>query len=1763
VSAVRLRSGEPVYLTREGELYHGEQCLTHLVPGQRPEGLFLGGDVLLVTTATCVVRLWLGEGRATIETGHCQEAPQMREGPVHFARFNRIEGVGYACGGRGCALLVLDTGQRLCLAEGGFVSCRFVAQRAQAVSLAEGWTVAVAWAGGGLSRFAWGGEVQIRLRVTLVAVLLLPQAPYTEAFVVSAEGQVYRVGWPHLLLLSLERLPFAGGRQLSLEYPFGLYVTDLGQRRFHLMRNLGCLCAPGHALQAGHCQPSPAGGYVNLLGQFVACRPGSYAPLPLGTAAQACVGCPPGTYTGENQSAVCRACGGRVDPSASRCLRAEEACPNGTLALEGRCGACAEGQTGVRGVCAQCPEGTYSDPARGLYTCAACEEEAKSRFCPQACVAREAGVWVSSVNVLGVRPVDLAVARNGTLYLAAYRTLVVVDRSGGSVAVAVQGLVRGLALGGDERVLYAAVMGEEGLLCLAAEGTQQWQCPVAGVRAAAGVRWWRGALAVWDGAVVLHSTLRRQFEAPIVAMGGDENVLLVMLRGEGQQSVVKSVEDGAVWAQGAVWNPFLAVWRGRLVLSRGHAVVGLAGAENASGRVDGAGDAARFSSPGPMAVAPQAGLLLVADQTGVRVVHDQRGGCQCEGDFFYQQGCRACPVGLSSLAGARTCTTCAPGQYTEGATGACVPCARTMWWDDGPQPCPPLVDTLVPVDAGGLSLDDILSALLLRGEEELLLMGGRDYVSLQTLVLPLPVEAMLQDAAARARFWRRLPSVTRAPRDARLVLPGLWVRCSRAVLATEPCTCELPERLVLGGAPWEAARAAAGRIDYATLAVQVAPVPPTALFVARIDGGGGTVDGAAPIALVPAAPPVLRPSASQSAFSVCVAGWPATYACAAGQAWVAPLQECVPCKAGFFAASAEPCAPCPAGSFAAGVGSTACARCDSARWAGQSACEPLAEGRVCGAGLEPGAEEEECRPCRAGFSKAWGRVWCGACAPGSYAAGEGSTGCSACASATQWGSSACVPCAVGFVAAAGACRACAAGWYFAQESCVRKGVVECPAGTYLEDGGPYADNRCRACEPCAEGHVLVPYAEPPFCTNSTRRVGAPYRCVRLETLPGQFGQLSFNVSSLEFGVQYTACEGLPAYASWVRGPLPWYCYFECRFAVQGPISRQYLFFYSLERAVVDSLPPNVFPLDYPGLDADLMLLAGRVCLPCPTSQCPWGTWRPTAADGGCGPPLCGWGRSCQVMEAGVALYSPDGCTERCSRPANAHLTGLALPGQGDACAWECNFGFFLEEGVCVACAAAACAGLDAEFRGPLCLPTSRRTDFCVPCAASAIATLAPQRATGTCEYVCLPNVSYQHLGECRACDTRALCATGQRRVCAERPCVACPPLPSSMWTSAMAMPSNTEVCQVACMDGHHTLDARTGAVLQPPAFSYGMGTIACAPCHLRRHLPCPGRTCPPGYYMPVPGSGVCAACAVACGVGLTLSGCFCTQCAAPASQLLMHVEGRGCAAVCVHNHHGSCSPCAALNTPTLSFYAVWNASNGTRWWPAAQDPPHLPPRSGAPERRAGLCWPCPPERITVAGDADLCLSSSSVVVGPIIVAQEQHAVDEGFLFSMRSMVLSLLVGKKPRRSLLSAAPLICPPFAYGAACEECSPGFVRAAGGGCTWERVCGAARRVRAHAGGASLRLIIPAPHHHHQAAAADEPRAALQWVGCAPGWEWTGACTPCALGHFSRHRGFGPCLRCPSHMTTVAEGSVSPSQCLVQRVADGFFVQPSFIEG
>jgi hypothetical protein len=32
---------------------------------------------------------------------------------------------------------------------------------------------------------------------------------------------------------------------------------------------------------------------------------------------------------------------------------------------------------------------------------------------------------------------------------------------------------------------------------------------------------------------------------------------------------------------------------------------------------------------------------------------------------------------------------------------------------------------------------------------------------------------------------------------------------------------------------------------------------------------------------------------------------------------------------------------------------------------------------------------------------------------------------------------------------------------------------------------------------------------------------------------------------------------------------------------------------------------------------------------------------------------------------------------------------------------------------------------------------------------------------------------------------------------------------------------------------------------------------------------------------------------------------------------------------------------------------------------------------------------------------------------------------------------------------------------------------------------------------------------------------------------------------------------------MTTVAEGSVSPSQCLVQRVADGFFVQPSFIEG
>ena len=55
--------------------------------------------------------------------------------------------------------------------------------------------------------------------------------------------------------------------------------------------------------------------------------------------------------------------------------------------------------------------------------------------------------------------------------------------------------------------------------------------------------------------------------------------------------------------------------------------------------------------------------------------------------------------------------------------------------------------------------------------------------------------------------------------------------------------------------------------------------------------------------------------------------------------------------------------------------------------------------------------------------------------------------------------------------------------------------------------------------------------------------------------------------------------------------------------------------------------------------------------------------------------------------------------------------------------------------------------------------------------------------------------------------------------------------------------------QAACREGYHTLDINSRQALYPAAPSYDPATIACALCYLRPTVPCPSRTCPPGFIM--------------------------------------------------------------------------------------------------------------------------------------------------------------------------------------------------------------------------------------------------------------------------------------------------------------------------
>jgi hypothetical protein len=831
-----------IYGFRTQNLYYWSEArrttlfLTYIIPGHAPLGVFLhpsprslegDSEWAWVSTATCLLKVWIKAPdferapHSSVEAGHCYEQ-RMRDGPKHFARFNRIQAVASACAPQGgCGTLVLDTGRRLCLMEGDtVVSVATLPADAKAIGLGwrgGGWAWTVAWAAGGLSNPNFARSVRF------VALEVLNDEEGT-LFALDVDGYTYRISASGSR--RLERVPFAvsaDSTQLQLDLPYGLFVTDSAVQAFHLAKSVGCLCPPGFAIArigSEHCQPAPMGGYVNVLGVFQACGPGTFASLNQATSEATCQPCPPRTVSQRSQSSQCERCvEGLPDPSHTTCV---QRCPPGTvLAAAGDCAACPAGQTRLGdGRCAECPLMTYTDPDAQIYECTACNGSL-SGACPQPCNNSSLIITVATVTMLGFRPVDLAVAQNGTVYIAAFQLLVTVDQSGGSqlIPMAEFGLVRGLALQPqEERVLYAAVS-QDSLMCLVFVGVRHLQrmwymrtsVPVVvGVRGSARQGW----LALWDaatnsawvqGAVVL----RGDASNAIVAMCVWEERVVLMLQHVqlGNQSVV--LQGGQVWASAdrrTAWNPFMVVWRGQIVLSSANALLGLAGVGNQTGCVDHVGSQARFTGPGPMAVAPDPSMLLVGDQVGLRLLYAGQ-ACACpENHRQVEAGCLRCPAGLVSMGGSRTCTVCTQGQYNDERTGSCTPCARIRWWAAAPQPCPPLVDTMVASDASGLSLEDVFSELMRPPQG---IMRTKDYVSLQTLLLPLAHDSVLQDAAARSRFWTRAERVTPPPEvyvgdqlldlQLELLLPGFWIECSLYVLQFEACTCDLPAGMFVLG----------------------------------------------------------------------------------------------------------------------------------------------------------------------------------------------------------------------------------------------------------------------------------------------------------------------------------------------------------------------------------------------------------------------------------------------------------------------------------------------------------------------------------------------------------------------------------------------------------------------------------------------------------------------------------------------------------------------------------------------------------------------------------------------------------------------------------------------------------------------------------------------------------------------------------------------------------------------------------------------------
>jgi hypothetical protein len=646
---------------------------------------------------------------------------------------------------------------------------------------------------------------------------------------------------------------------------------------------------------------------------------------------------------------------------------------------------------------------------------------------------------------------------------------------------------------------------------------------------------------------------------------------------------------------------------------------------------------------------------------------------------------------------------------------------------------------------------------------------------------------------------------------------------------------------------------------------------------------------------LPCLPP-LYSAGGASACSACPAGktWSAASNgcanCAPG-AYMVPLPsyQCILCPRGKFlpfggSSSLQDCRQCAAGSIAPKAGASACTNCSIP-------------------GTTAQADGIKCAPCAPGTYNVDGGV-CVPCARGTFTTLSGSSACTVCNPGTYqtvtMGGTTCVLCPPGTISDGSTgleCRSCS-GWNnsFAssagQTQCTPR-RSQCELLQYINVSyDPAQDNTCAYCVPCAPDELTLAYDTSLFtlkllAPNASERYlsqlcpgnkEAPlYRCLSTKPVAGQYMSIAQSVgasvaTSAFDPYTFHTCEDTqfdPLVVAWVPGLNVQACYFSC--------------LYGVNLQAVTDIYRNIFNAPYAEDPTNNLFLQrmlsykASLCLPCPTSACPLGLYRPDYHTGrGCGPP-------CGLSSSPCHTINRDGCTLPCTnRPPNAgYVGGGPVLGQ-DWCPWQCLLGFFLSDNrtTCLPCGALPperlCNSSDYAL-APIeqCLPWHTSQALCKYCPPMPFARLVGwNNATASCQYQCISgyyanltagNTNATGSMTCTPChsvwlynwtlcpsgtylDERQCYSTGERPTC--RPCTQKAGVVRASFVSAGTLDAPAS-CKASCAPGYHTLSESTAvyADYTDLATFPSIGDLKCTPCLLDDTRSCNfSRPCSAGFF---------------------------------------------------------------------------------------------------------------------------------------------------------------------------------------------------------------------------------------------------------------------------------------------------------------------------